>query len=188
MARSAQQAAKTIIDADFDHVDILLHVEVNRETGIGRIGEGQALGAESIMVVFDQYGPILGEGPLQSAAGRPSQTRVACAGVARHESNSGTVEVVGLIFVVTPGEAAFAVDQETIPSVTDPACRAGKKVGARVQGERRGCAKWGLAGEKRIIGLAADVCPRKVAGKSDDPVGRELMVAANLAAADKAGA
>ena len=154
------------------------------------------------MIEFDQQRPAAGDRPFEADADGPAQPGLAAGGIARgHLGVGGIGAEVGLVearapkrqvrdavFVARPRGAAGAVQHEAIPAVAEPPDDGRERVGLGVERYRAAVAVDGLAGEERVTALPGDVGPSEVAAGADHPVAGELIVAADLAAAEEARA
>src|SRR5215213_2705754 len=183
---------KTVVDADFDHVDVLLDVEIARSGcahADSHIAQLYCLAAKKVVVVFGKCGPVVYKCPLNAATHNPAPTRRRARGITRRERRERTTEVpiqsgkvLCGVAIVRPSGATLAVDQEAIEGIAEPARRACEPVGLAGECQRATV----LAGKKRIHALTLDIGPGEIACKPDDPIAGELVVASNLAAAERA--
>jgi hypothetical protein len=169
------------VNAKFHHADVLLDADWSeRAARCSGSDDGtckkQILAAETVEIVFQEGRPIVPERPFETGA--------------RNKADAGLRGIVGnwfrsrkqlvhMIFVAGPGDAALAVDHEPIPGDTDPASHIREPIRFRVES---------LAPTRRIERvdhIALDVGAGAGALDPDHPIGGDLIVAADLTAAEE---
>ena len=144
-----------------------------------------------VVIELGQRRPVAGERPLHPKSHRPAQPGFAAGRIARDDSSgrggaeAGTEsgQILQAVAVAGPGRAALGVQQIMVEGIAEPGGRGCQLIGLGGQG-------YGivvLAEKERIGGLAVDIGPGKIPLRSEHPIGCELVIAADLGAAEKAG-
>src|SRR4030095_403629 len=164
--------AEPIVDPGLHHLDALANVGIENDL-VGGVGELHRAGREIEVVVFDLGGPVVGEGIFRAGAYDPAPPGFV--GVEVQDRRGG------LIFVVDPGGAAFAVEEEAIEGDAQPAGDRTHRVDLGAAVRRQGDGD----DDRRAVGVAGEIAPACTPLDAEHPRAG-LILRADLAAGEPA--